>query len=49
MMRLSVNDPDDAKETSFKKLCLDVLCRFFRALQLMCENNNVGMKHYLRQ
>jgi hypothetical protein len=25
------------------------LCRIFRFLQLFCENNNVKMKHFLRQ
>jgi inositol 1,4,5-triphosphate receptor type 1/inositol 1,4,5-triphosphate receptor type 3 len=28
---------------------LDLLCRFFRVLQLMCENNNVSMKRFIRQ
>lgn len=32
MIRLNVIDPDDAKETSFKKNCLDALCRSFRVL-----------------
>lgn len=32
MIRLNVIDPDDAKETAFKKLCLDVICRFFRVM-----------------
>ncbi|CAD8053653.1 unnamed protein product [Paramecium sonneborni] len=49
MIRLNVIDPDDAKETAFKKLCLDVICRFFRVMQLFCENNNVEMKKYIRQ
>lgn len=48
MIRFNVIDPDDAKETAFKKLCLDVICRFFRVMQLFCENNNVDMKKYIR-
>ncbi|KAM3147677.1 hypothetical protein pb186bvf_000005 [Paramecium bursaria] len=49
MIRLNVVEPDDAKETAFKKLCLDVICRFFRVLQLLCENNNKEMKKFLLQ
>lgn len=32
MQRINVVDPDDFKETNFKKQCLDVLCRFFRVM-----------------
>ncbi|CAD8133692.1 unnamed protein product [Paramecium octaurelia] len=49
MQRVNVVDPDDFKETNFKKQCLDVLCRFFRVMQLLCENNNSEMKEFFRR
>ncbi|CAD8049274.1 unnamed protein product [Paramecium sonneborni] len=49
MQRVNVVDPDDYKETNFKKQCLDVLCRFFRVMQLLCENNNSEMKEFFRR
>lgn len=32
-----------------KQLSLKVMQRAFRMLQLMCENNNVNMKNFLRE
>lgn len=48
MKRHNVVEPDDAKETAFKKQAMDIICRSFRVLQLLCENNNVQMKNFIR-
>ena len=39
---------DDAKETALKLLLRETECRSFRVLQLLCENNNIALKNFVR-
>ena len=48
MIREHQVEVDDFKETNLQKNCVDIMCRAFRMLQLLCENNNVDMKNFIR-
>ncbi|KAL4465345.1 hypothetical protein ABPG72_016746, partial [Tetrahymena utriculariae] len=49
MVRKNTKNPDDYKEDQFKALCIQVMKRIFRFLQLCCESSNIDMKDYMRQ
>ncbi|KAL4426931.1 hypothetical protein ABPG74_012931 [Tetrahymena malaccensis] len=49
MVRKNTKNPDDYKEDQFKALCIQVMKRIFRFLQLCCESSNIEMKDYMRQ
>ncbi|CAK78094.1 unnamed protein product (macronuclear) [Paramecium tetraurelia] len=47
--RLNHMEKDDAREEYIKEEFINLLNRSFRFLQLLCENNNVQMKNFIRQ
>ncbi|CAD8078308.1 unnamed protein product [Paramecium sonneborni] len=49
MLRLNHIEKDDVKEENIKEEFINLLNRSFRFLQLLCENNNVKMKNFIRQ
>ncbi|EGR34738.1 hypothetical protein IMG5_002710 [Ichthyophthirius multifiliis] len=49
MIRKNTGLQDSCDELYFFSQCLTILQGIFKFLQLMCENNNIEMKNYLRQ
>ncbi|CAD8077595.1 unnamed protein product [Paramecium sonneborni] len=47
--RLNPTQEDDIKEENIKEEFKNLLNKSFRFLQLLCENNNVKMKNFIRQ
>ncbi len=48
IMRKNVIEPDDVRELEYKNLCINVYNRAFKFIQLLCENNNIFGKNYIR-
>ncbi|CAD8065958.1 unnamed protein product [Paramecium primaurelia] len=47
--RVNHMENDDVREDNIKEDFINLLNRSFRFLQLLCENNNVQMKNFIRQ
>ena len=49
VVRMNVYEPDNAKEEEYKITCVTTFRRAFKFIQLLCENNNVVGKNFIRE
>jgi hypothetical protein len=47
-LRKNVFEPNSTDEYLYNKLCITTYRRAFKFLQLLCENNNIVGKHFIR-
>ena len=49
MLRKNVSEPHYIDEVLYYRECIVTYRRAFKFLQLLCENNNIGNKNYIRE